>query len=293
MLDPTTPDTATSWRASRALRRGAGTLGAAVVLATVGPAIANAAGADVANPVAVALRASGKSLASAFSTADDEPNPCVTPSTEPTEGTEVTASPTADPSASASVEPVVTPSGTPDDTLSADPASSSTEMPTALPSETDDDCDDEATPTPAASEAPSASPSETPEDEETEEAEDADHGQLVSTVAKCAPHGKDPLLDVEGAPSNHGGYVKPAAHGDTLTLPWGTYDLSTQAGADDLCASLDAARADLADEAVAPAKGKADKGKAAKAKHAKPGHGGKGGNGGNGGKRRGHGRGTH
>ena len=269
MLDPTT-DTAASLLRGRTLRRAAGTLGAAVVLATVGPAIANAAGADVANPVAVALRASGKSLASAFSTADDPANPCVTPGDD---GTEVSATPSVDASAtpSESVAPIESGSPTdtvegtagPDDTVSADPSATPTEAPAT---DSTEDCD-EADPSESPSETPSESASETPAGTE-EEAEESNHGQIVSTVARCAPRGKDPLLDVEGAPSNHGGYVKVAAHGGTLTLPWGTYDLSTQAGADDLCASLEAAAADLADEEAAESKAK--KGKAEKAKKAKP-----------------------
>src|SRR5690349_22460036 len=63
-----------SWR-QRVLRRIAGSIGAAVVLAGVGPAVANAAGADMANPVAIALRASGNGLKAAFGA--DESAPCV------------------------------------------------------------------------------------------------------------------------------------------------------------------------------------------------------------------------
>ena len=164
----------------------------------------------------------------------------------------------------------------PDQTVSAEPSVEPTAEPSVEPSvepSEDADCaETESTPTPTPTPTPS----------ETDDAEDGTHGQIVSTVAHCAPKGKDPLLDVEGAPANHGGYVKPAAHGDTLTLPWGEYDLSTQAGADDLCASLDAARDSLdTDAATAKVHGKKDKGerptkpakpaKAAKAKGGKHG----------------------
>lgn len=283
------PAPAISWR-HRALRRTAGSLGAAVVLAALGPAIANAAGADVANPVAIALRASGKGLAAAFSTeSEDTVAPCVTPSETalPTEepSAEPTLEPSVDPSAEPSVEPSVEPStdesATPSAETSADPSAEPTAEPTAEPSveptvlpteDATDDCVE-------TEESPSVTPS--PTESEEPEAEDGEHGRIVSTVAHCAPKGKDALLDVEGAPANHGGYVKAAAHGDTLTLPWGSYDLSTQAGADDLCASLDAARESLAAEAGAEGdekvrgkghgKDKAKHGrpdKASKAKHA-------------------------
>ena len=221
MSDPITHDSAVTWRRA-VLRRGAGTLVGAIVLAGVAPAIANAAGADVANPIAVALRASGKGIAKAFGGAGTAS--CETPSPSPS-----------DVLPSASESPVV-----PEESASATPAESPSAAPSELPSLEPADCTEDA----EESASPTASPSPS-ESEDAEEAEESNHGQIVRTVAQCAPRGKDPLLDVEGAPSNHGGYVKVAAHGDTLTLPWGSYDLSTQAGADDLCASLEAARADL------------------------------------------------
>lgn len=98
------------------------------------------------------------------------------------------------------------------------------------------------------SEAPeSPEPTEAPESPEPADSASPDdgHGAIVSTVAHCAPHGTDPLLSVDGAPANHGGYVSVAAQGGSLTTPWGTFDLSTQAGADALCSALDAARAAL------------------------------------------------
>lgn len=289
MSDATQPAPApsVSWR-RRVARRTAGAVGAAVVLAGVAPAIANAAGAEVGNPVAFALRASGHGLASAFSAdAEETAAPCVTPSGEP--GAEVSAAPSGEPSADVSAEPVVEPtadpsalpSAEPDASASADPDApvggdpsgepASTE-PSAEPSaepaaEPADDCAESATP------VVSAEPSE--EAAEPEPAEDGEHGEIVSTVAKCAPKGKDPLLDAEGAPANHGGYVKAAAHGDTLTTPWGSFDLGTQAGADALCASLAAARDALPEQTAAAKehgkKAKADHGRPAKAKKDKAG----------------------
>ena len=281
---PTTvadPTPSVSWRL-RAARRTAGALGAAVVLAGIGPAIANAAGADVANPVAVALRASGKGLKAALSGDEAETVACETPTTEPSveptdlpttdgsgddagESGEPTSAPSEVPSEVPSEMPSEEPSLDPDTPVSGEPSEAPSVAPVEEPAE---DCaeEDDATP------SPTASPTESETDESAEE---GNHGQIVSTVAQCAPKGKDPLLDMEGAPANHGGYVRVAAHGDTLTLPWGSYDLSTQAGADDLCASLDAARESLAEEGAESTKGKKDKagkGRQDKAKKAKNGN---------------------
>jgi hypothetical protein len=217
---------------SWARRAGVSVLGV-VFLSGVAPALANAAGAHVRNPVVIALRALGTS----------EPEPCVTPTTAP------------------SVEPTVEPTAEP---------TAATEEPTEAP-----DCD-EASAVPTTPAPTSAAPeSEAPEAPETPEAEEpgdaAAHGRLVSTVAHCTPHGKDPLLAVEGAPANHGAYVTAAAHGGSLTTPWGTFDLSAQAGADALCAALDAARAALPPAAPKAAHGKsADHAHAAKKHHGKP-----------------------
>lgn len=256
MSDPTTEELpSVTWR-TRKVRRAAGTLGAAVVLATVGPAIANAAGADVANPIAAALRASGKGIATAFGVdADDS---CETPVEQPT----ATPSEGTDPDGTVSAEPTLDATATPSD------------VPTDVATEPAEDCDDAETTdeTESPSPSPSPEPTETPSEEPAEE---GNHGQIVSTVAKCAPKGKDPLLDVDGAPANHGGYVKVAAHGDTLTLPWGTYDLSTLSGAEDLCASLEAARADLADEETEDKGKKGKKDKGAKGRPSWAGQGGK------------------
>jgi hypothetical protein len=275
---PVTAPPAISWR-HRALRRTTAGLGAAVVLAAVGPALANAAGADVANPVAVVLRASGEELQDVLG-GDDEAGvvagPCVTPtaSEEPTEEpAEPSVEPNAEPSAEVSAEPTLDaadPSGEPDEGTDegTDPSAEPTAEPAPEPTggaveEPADDC---------AAPEETASPTEQPA-EETDDADDAggEHGRIVSTVAQCAPRGKDPLLDVEGAPANHGGYVQRAAHGDTLTTPWGEFDLATQAGADALCASLDGARAALPEETAEPKRhGKPDKAKHAKHAKAKP-----------------------
>ncbi len=181
----------------RVLGRTAGSVGAAVVLAGLVPALANAAGANVPNPVAIALRASGDTLHDAFGTAAE---PCTEPAASPS------------------------------------PAESPAESPVPVSSE-QPDCDENAPP----GSSPSAAPS--PAGSEESDAEAGEHGTIVSTVARCAPHGKDVLLAVEGAPGSHGSYVRAAAHGDSLTTPWGTFDLSTLAGAEQLCAALDAARA--------------------------------------------------
>jgi hypothetical protein len=270
MSEATTPSV--TW-GRRALRRTAGSLGAAVVLAGFGPAIANAAGANVANPVVVALRASGHGIAAALGGTEAESVPCVTPTEAPSESVEPTESATAEPSVEPSATepaPEVSESADPSESVesveSVEPAESvepSESVEPAEPTEPAEDCDE---PEASATPTESASPSEA--------AEDAEHGRLVSTVAQCAPKGKDPLLGVEGAPANHGGYVRAAAHGDTLTTPWGEYDLSTQAGADALCASFDAARDALPEETAAPAKthgkpGKAEHGKGHQSEHGK------------------------
>ena len=217
-----------SWNC-RALRRAAWSLGAAVVLAAVGPAIANAAGAHVRNPVTIALNAFGT----------DHPQDCSAepePTATPTES--VSAEPTAAPTESPAAETSVEPTAVPTESVSAEPTVVPTEVPTCV----------EASPTASVSPSAEAPESEAPESE-APEAENADgHGEVVSTVAHCAPKGRDPLLDVEGAPANHGAFVKAAAHGESLVTPWGTFDLSAQAGADALCAAVDAARAALPPE---------------------------------------------
>lgn len=180
-----TPSTSWGSRTAAALpRRLALVAAAAVTFGAVAPALANTAGADVPNPVVVALRASGSKVA-------DVVGKSVAQTQQPTE----------------------------------------------------------------------------PQGDDVDEGDDATgHGKVVSTVARCAPRGKDPLLAVAGAPAHHGGYVRVAAHGDSLTTPWGTFDLATQAGADALCRALATARAALAADAEKPASKPAKAGKDRKGK---------------------------
>lgn len=258
-MSESTTAPAVTWRV-RLVRRVAGSLGAAVVLAAVGPALANAAGADVPNPVAVALRASGRGIQSAFGTSStDTVAACESESPDVVETTAV-------PTETVAPTESVVPSETVVPTESVVPSETVVPTESAAPSVTPEVCE---------SESPSATPevteSESEEAEETEGPEDGAHGKLVSTVATCAPKGKDPLLAVEGAPGNHGGYVRAAAHGETLTTPWGAFDLSTQAGADELCAAVAAARDALPAETASPGRGKSGKehGKPTKDKAAK------------------------
>lgn len=77
--------------------------------------------------------------------------------------------------------------------------------------------------------------------EESQEADDDAHGEIVSAVAACAPRGQE---RVEGFDlPNHGAYVSAAAKGETLEVGEG-YDLGTLEGATALCDDLDTARAD-------------------------------------------------
>jgi hypothetical protein len=213
MTQTQTQTPSVSWGA-RALRRTAWTLGSAVVLAALGPAIANAAGAHMRNPVSIALNALGSADDPQDCAGEPTPEPTVVPTETPS------VEPTAVPTESVSVEPTVVPT----------PCVEPSESPSVEPTE---------------SEAPeSAAPeSETPESEAPD-----GHGLVVSTVAHCAPKGHDPLL-ADGA--NHGTFVRAAAHGESVETPWGTFDLSSQAGADAFCAAIDAARA-----AVPPAPAK-------------------------------------
>jgi hypothetical protein len=62
-------------------------------------------------------------------------------------------------------------------------------------------------------------------------------GTIVSTVARCAPRGKGVRELFEGF-RNHGAFVRAAAHGSTIELESGSYDLSTLEGAAALCAAV-------------------------------------------------------
>jgi hypothetical protein len=242
---------AVSWTArlrSTLGRNIAVSLGALVLLTGVAPAMANVAGADVPNPLAVALSSSGKRVVH-FVTGDDGQDdsaaaecPTAAPTAEPT--AEPTTEPTTEPTAEPTTEPTTEPT--------AEPTTEPTAEPTAEPSTPGDGdgCETE-TPTPTATPTP------------TEDADEANHGQIVSTVARCAPKGKDPLLATAGAGlRNHGSFVQVAAHGGTLTTTWGTFDLSTMSGAEAFCAAVEQARAALPDDADDKAK------KAKKAKKA-------------------------
>jgi hypothetical protein len=256
---------AVTWR-TKVLRRVAGSVGGAVVIAGIVPAVANAAGAGVPNPVAIALRASGRQLSHALSSDSTDTvvaaSSCETASATPS--VEPSVEPTVEPSVEQSAVETAAPGESVEPTATEAPAESASAGPTVAPTT---DCESA---TPEVSAEPSES--ESPEAEKSEAADGGDHGLIVSTVAKCAPHGKDERLAVEGAPGNHGAYVNAAAHGDSVTTPWGTFDLSTKAGADALCAALDAAAPTAAPEKTAK-HGKPD---TEKGSHGKSGEHGKG-----------------
>lgn len=73
--------------------------------------------------------------------------------------------------------------------------------------------------------------------ETLEEGDDDGHGAVVSTVAKCAPNGKE--ARAAGLP-NHGVFVSAAAKGEAVEFEVDgeahSADLSSQAGADAFCA---------------------------------------------------------
>jgi hypothetical protein len=62
-------------------------------------------------------------------------------------------------------------------------------------------------------------------------------GAIVSTVARCSPRGKGMRELFEGF-RNHGAFVRAAAHGSTIELESGSYDLSSLEGAAALCAAV-------------------------------------------------------
>jgi hypothetical protein len=62
-------------------------------------------------------------------------------------------------------------------------------------------------------------------------------GVIVSTVARCAPRGEGMRGLFEGF-RNHGAFVRAAAHGSTIELGSGSYDLRTLDGAAALCAAV-------------------------------------------------------
>lgn len=256
---------------------------AGVTFAAVAPSLANAAGADVPNPVVMALRSGSEALGltSAPETCAPEAETDVTGPTGDTGGgddaTGVTG-PTggtgdAEPDEATGASGVTGPTGPTGSTEPVDePVDEPADPPVDESREDEDeaeDCDDD--------EAEVAEPVE--ETEETDQAQ-GEHGKIVSTVAKCAPRGKDPLLTAEGSlQDRHGDFTRAAAQGKSLTTAYGTFDLSTQAGADALCAAVAAARAELGatddakgkpGKAGRPDKADRDKGKGAKGKRSNP-----------------------
>ena len=91
--------------------------------------------------------------------------------------------------------------------------------------------------------SPKATETKTPDrDEPSQEAsENNEHGEIVSTVAKCAPTGRD-FRQASGIGDfrNHGDIVKRVAQGETLSFEGKTYDLSTPEGAQSFCQALEA-----------------------------------------------------
>ena len=73
------------------------------------------------------------------------------------------------------------------------------------------------------------------------------HGEIVSTVAQCAPRGQEQVDGFDLA--NHGADVSVAAQGGTLEVGAGEFPLSTLEDAEDLCAAPDDARAEASDGA--------------------------------------------
>ena len=85
-------------------------------------------------------------------------------------------------------------------------------------------------------------PAEEPESDDvtdTDEVEDAAHGERVSTVAECAPRGRDAR---EARLPNHGYFVSAAARG--LTIEFGPedtpYNLEDQADVAEFCLAVEA-----------------------------------------------------
>ena len=90
------------------------------------------------------------------------------------------------------------------------------------------------------------------ESDEVEDDGDAAHGALVSTVAECAPRGRDAR---EAGLPNHGFFVRAAAHGEDVEFEADgethVAALSTQEGADAFCAlAADLMTADAAEQAT-------------------------------------------
>ena len=131
------------------LRRAHALLGVALLLATVGPALActgNGASEESAPPVVAAVQAP-----SPTPTATPSPTPTATPAPTPT------ATPSPTPTATPSPTPTATPSPTPTATPSPTPTATPSPTPTAMPSQTPS-----ATPSPTPTATPSPTPTVTP-----------------------------------------------------------------------------------------------------------------------------------
>ena len=89
------------------------------------------------------------------------------------------------------------------------------------------------------------------EDEVDTAAEDDAHGQVVSTVAQCAPSGREAR---EAGLPNHGFFVSAAARGEGIEFDGDgepqTADLSSQEGADAFCELVDELLATASDDGV-------------------------------------------
>lgn len=92
--------------------------------------------------------------------------------------------------------------------------------------------------------------------EEGDEVDDDGHGAIVSTVAHCAPKGKEAR---EAGLPNHGYFVSAAARGEVVEFEAGgeahSADLSSQEGADAFCVLADELLAAAAEPGSAAAEG--------------------------------------
>lgn len=94
-------------------------------------------------------------------------------------------------------------------------------------------------------------------------------GDVVSVVARCAPRGHDSLFTVTGDLRTHGDFVAAARAGVTLALPFGSYDLATVVGAEQLCAALRVQQAALGTTKASPRPDRAPPSRAAESPRGK------------------------
>lgn len=80
----------------------------------------------------------------------------------------------------------------------------------------------------------------TSEDVPAQVSTESGQGRIVSTIARCAPTGRD-AERLEGV-RNHGDLVKAAAQGQVVTIDGRSYDLSRLEDAEALCATLASAQ---------------------------------------------------